>query len=49
METQLITPNICIQCGYEWMPRIMNSKPKCCPSCKRYDYWDKGEEADENG
>jgi len=27
------------QCGYCWISRV--DKPKCCPSCKRYD-WKKG-------
>lgn len=30
----------CKRCGYQWMPKTENRKPKTCPGCKS-PYWEK--------
>ena len=30
----------CNQCGHDWEPLPTNPNPKCCPRCKRYDWWE---------
>lgn len=32
----------CLRCGYKWVPRNPNKKPKVCPNPKcKSPYWDK--------
>ena len=34
---------ICLRCGFEWQPRVIN--PKSCPGCKSY-IWNSEEKKD---
>ena len=42
-KTVSLEVKVCPKCKYEWISRV--NKPKECPRCKAYLYYDEEEEA----
>ena len=41
MTTDPVSPKIqlhCLQCGWQWVSRLKQSRPRVCPRCKRYNW-----------
>jgi len=38
--------HICKKCGWRWIPKIPDKKPRACPYCKSY-HWDNGKKSSE--